>query len=198
MFGSSLLLFLDACETACGIGRHFPMKRSCCYVRFGRYDRVSPASTHLHAAHTRDLGSARTAFCSLRSRTFSLNAAATTGGRLATRRFMLYRCQSVAKWARCSSADSKATRHDMQVNNEADSMLQSVLLATTRVSSYKEKSKKVARADRAEGVASHVIQFSTRNSIVSTKDSASDFQLGARQRVGRHDSRAQSRPLEGG
>ena len=39
----------------------------------------------------------------------------------------------------------------MQVNNEADSMLQSVLVATTRVSSNKEQSKKVARAYRARG-----------------------------------------------
>ena len=57
-----------------------------------------------------------TAFCSLLSSTFSLKAPAATGGRSATRRFMLYRCQSVRKWARCSGAASKETRHDIQVN----------------------------------------------------------------------------------
>jgi len=45
--------------------------------------------THLQAEQKRSLGSDLTAFCSRRSKTFSLKAIAATGGRLANRRFML-------------------------------------------------------------------------------------------------------------
>lgn len=72
--------------------------------------------THLQASHDIPRGSVLTAFCSLRSMTFSLKAVAGTGGRLATLRFILYRCQSVEKWVRCSEASSKATLQDIQVN----------------------------------------------------------------------------------
>lgn len=82
----------DVYVIECGIDRNSRSKKL--------YYLVSSAKdfrTHPHVEQKRSLGSDLTAFCSRRSRTFSLNADAATGGRFATRRFILYRCQSVEK-----------------------------------------------------------------------------------------------------
>lgn len=100
-------------------------------------------------------GSNLIAFCSLFSSTFSLNMVAETGGNEATllcsslscsnveistiemyrededRRwgptFMLYRCQSLAKWDLCMAGSLKATAQEMQVNMCESDMSKEVL-----------------------------------------------------------------------